>query len=497
MKTPRYYQTAAHEAIRAAYKRGLKRVMIELATGLGKTVIFVLMALMAKAKGGKVLILVNRDVLVSQALEELRINGVFAQREQAEERASLTADVVVGSIQSMQSKWLTKWPRDHFKLVITDECHGSAARTFRVILDHFESAYHCGVTATAERHDRKGLWKGFEDIVYRMPLNNWEDKETGEVTLGGIDDGWLCPFDFHELDCPVVLDEKLMTHAIIKENEEVFDSHKYLPRLAECAAAESNGRKGLFFFPNCRVSNEMTVMLKERGLNAEHIDSSYMPPHETKRLLEWFAAQESGILCNADLLSVGYNQPDINMIGLFRPIASNPMYKQRLGRGTRPIASVDLFATADERRAAIASSAKPACKVLNVFWENGSHDLASPSCLITDDADERKELDQKRRPGQNVNLAQLELQLKAKRMDDKEEEKRKFAEKVANSQEKKRRNAPFIGHILRMKHNGNDASSGQMFYLRKLGYKHEGPGLSKQQAFLITETYKRQRVNAV
>jgi len=494
MRSPRPYQTECHEAIRDAFNRKLKRVVVELATGLGKTVIFVLMTMMTRAKGGRVLILVNRDVLVTQALDELKENGVFAAREQAEYRAVLTSEVVCASVQSLQGKWLERWPRDFFKLVITDECHGSTAATFRSILDHFEGAYHVGVTATAERHDKRGLWKGYQDIVYRMPLKNWHDKESGKTILGGIDDGWLCDFKFIDLDCPVTLDEKLSTHAVFKEGEEVFDSRKYLPRLADCAIAEASGHKGLFFLPNCRVSNEFAVMLKARGLNAEHIDSSYMTPARTSELLEWFKWQKAGILCNSDLLSVGYNQPDINCIGLFRPIASTPMYKQRLGRGTRPVAKVDDYATAAERIAAIAASEKPWCKVLNVFWENDSHNLASPSCLITDDEDERKAIDKDRKAGSQVDLDKLEERLKAKRMEDQAEEMRKFAEKVANSQAKKHRGKVWIDDILKHRNSNHKmASDAFVRFVRKMGADIPAGEYSAYQIMRIKERLEKSR----
>lgn len=503
MKQARYYQTDAFDCIRSAFKIGLRRVLIELSTGLGKTVIFVLIALMVKAKGGRVLIIVNRDVLVTQALEELKLNGTFAQREQAEERASLTSEIVVGSVQSMQGKWLLRWPRDHFKMVITDECHGSSARTFRVILDHFGDAYHIGVTATAERHDKKGLWKGYQDIIYRMPLNNWEDKTTGEITVGGINDGWLVPFDFHDLECPVILEEKLMGKATFAENEEVFDSAKYLPRLAECAAKESEGHKGLFFLPNCRQSQGFADLLVERGINARHIDSSYMTATQTQETLDWFQGNKEkgiepskeGILCNAQLLGVGYNYPPLTLGGMFRPYGSLTAYKQALGRFTRPLCAVDSFPgrdQAEQRRELIANSLKPVAKIITPFWENGNHNLATPSALITDDEEERKAIDKKRAPGQQMDFAQMELQLKAKRMADKDEELRKFAEKVANSQARKQKGAVWIDDILNTKDSGDRASSKQLGLLWHISGKKDFRkyNLTKRQASRIIGRYK-------
>lgn len=502
MKTARYYQTDAFDAIRSSFKKGMRRVLIELSTGLGKTVIFVLVSLMAKEKGGRVLIIVNRDVLVTQALEELKLNGAFAAREQAEERASLTTEIVVGSVQSMQGKWLLRWPKDHFKLVITDECHGSSAATFRCILDHFGNAYHIGVTATAERHDKKGLWKGYQDIVYRMPLNNWEDKETGVVTTGGINDGWLVPFDFNDLDCPVTLDEKLMGKSNFKENEEVFDSVKYLPRLAECAAKESLGHKGLFFLPNCRQSQGFADLLVERGINARHIDSSYMTAKQTQDTLDWFQgnkekgieAVKEGILCNAQLLGVGYNYPPLTLGGMFRPYGSLTAYKQALGRFTRPLCAVDSFPWRDEaeqRRELIATSSKSFAKIITPFWENGNHNLATPSALITDDEEERKAIDKKRKPGQRMDFAQMELQLKAKRMADKDEEMRKLAEKVANSQARKHKGV-WIEDILNAKDGGERASSKQLGLLWHISGKKDFRryNLTKRQASRIIGRYK-------
>jgi len=489
MRQPRAYQLDQFTAVRDAFRSGKRHVIVSAPTGTGKTVSFVLMSKMATEKKGRVLILVNRNVLVEQTLEELRQNGLFAAREQADERASLTSEVVVASIQSLDKKqWLERFPKSHFKLVILDECHGSGAASFKRILDHFESAYHCGFTATPERHDKRGLWKGYTDIVFSMSLKE------------AIDDGWLCGFEFVDLDCPVVLDEKLAKHATFSESEEVFDSTLYLPRLADCAITESIGRKGLFFLPNCRVSKKFAEMLCARGMNARHIDSSYMTAIETQDALDWFCGNEkkgiapvdSGVLCNSDLLSVGFNYPPIDTIGLFRPIASTPMYKQRLGRGTRPIARIDDCATAEERLAAIAASVKPNCKVLNVFWENGSHDLASPSCLITDDEKEREALDKARKPGQKVDLAALEDKLKA--MQNEAEEMRKFAEKVANSQEKKKREKIYIADILKRRNPAHKvASDAFVKYVRHMGVEIPDGVYSSYQMMRVKERIAAKR----
>jgi superfamily II DNA or RNA helicase len=169
-KIARIYQTEAFDAIRQAFRDGKKKIIAELCTGSGKGTIVALVCKMARDKGKRVLAIVNRDVLVTQLLNDIQGAGVHCYREQAKDRAPITADCVVGSVQSMQGKWIEKWRENYFDIVITDEVHFSTAKTFKKILDRFPNSYHIGLTATAERHDKKALWKGYEEIVYRFPL---------------------------------------------------------------------------------------------------------------------------------------------------------------------------------------------------------------------------------------------------------------------------------------------------------------------------------------
>jgi superfamily II DNA or RNA helicase len=70
----REYQEEALAALTAGWNdRGLNRLAVVLPTGLGKTVIFAELAARYKRTGfGRVLILVHREELVSQAVQKLR-----------------------------------------------------------------------------------------------------------------------------------------------------------------------------------------------------------------------------------------------------------------------------------------------------------------------------------------------------------------------------------------------------------------------------------------
>jgi energy-coupling factor transporter ATP-binding protein EcfA2 len=117
----RPYQHAAMEAI----TRGFTEYQHQLAvkpTGSGKTVLF--SALAAHYQPRRTLVLAHREELIDQAVDKImRTTGLEADVEMAGARASHHAPVVVASVQTlMREQRRSRWPRDHFGLIVVDEC---------------------------------------------------------------------------------------------------------------------------------------------------------------------------------------------------------------------------------------------------------------------------------------------------------------------------------------------------------------------------------------
>lgn len=516
MRKPRPYQQACFDAGRDAFKAGLRRIIFVLATGLGKTVIFVLVAIMVRAKGGRVLILVNRDVLCGQAADELKENGMHPVIECADDKASPLADLVVGSIQTMASgKRIEKWNRDHFRMVICDECHGSSAATFAKVLDYFESAFHIGVTATPNRHDKKGLWKGYEKIVFEMPLKERREEIDGKeiVVPGGIEEGWLCDLVFKPVPVPITLGEKAAKCKSMSEDDEAGDYGigPFMEAIIEQSVEEYRGMKALNFFPNCTSSFESAQKFRDAGLNARHIEGVGVREYiiggkpqrvvttkeSIKETLAWFAGEKEAMLCNAQLLSVGYNQPDINVIGLTRLIKSETTYLQTLGRGTRTVADIDQWAegSALDRRCAISFSSKPFCKVVDLLIQNEEHNLCDPAMLITDNKEDREHIRSERRSGKQIDLATVDEMIRAKRTTDREKALAQMTDAIANAAHKAqaKKFGPYLGHILKreVRPGWKPTSEKQIKYLRELGYNGIAP--SAWHAHQIIDVLEKHR----
>src|SRR6266545_4167080 len=114
----RPYQTEAIAAIEDAERRGVRRPLLGLPTGTGKTVIF---AALIRRRGGSALVLAHRDELLVQATEKIRQVDPAAQLGLVKAEANeVEAPVVVASMQTLarQSR-LTRLPR-RFQTVVVE-----------------------------------------------------------------------------------------------------------------------------------------------------------------------------------------------------------------------------------------------------------------------------------------------------------------------------------------------------------------------------------------
>jgi superfamily II DNA or RNA helicase len=117
----RAYQTKALQDIQKGFEEFDKQLGV-LPTGAGKTILFSRIA--KDLQPERTLILAHREELITQAVDKLRDStGIEAEVEMGENRASLDAPVVVASVQTlMREKRRERWPKDHFGLVVVDEC---------------------------------------------------------------------------------------------------------------------------------------------------------------------------------------------------------------------------------------------------------------------------------------------------------------------------------------------------------------------------------------
>jgi superfamily II DNA or RNA helicase len=355
--TLRPYQ---HECVNAVITKlqTCQRVLAVCPTGSGKTIIFAKITDYCVSKGYRVLILAHREELLSQARDKMRLSqGIESDLERAESQASLDAQVVVASVQSIsRPNRLARFPHDHFNLIIIDEAHRTLGKTYRDVLDWFGKAKTLGVTATADRGDNKNLGKVYDEIAYEVGLKDM------------IDQGYLCPISAKTFPVEIDISSVSSRGGDYSDDQVGHVLEPLLPAIAETFAKEWLGadrNRCLIFAPLRSISRDLVELLKTHSIRAEHIDGE-TPPDERKRILSDFGAGKIEVLSNAMLLTEGYDEPIVDTILCLRPTQVRALFAQIVGRGTR------------------VHPDKDGLLIYDPLWLTESHSLIKPAHLVTE-----------------------------------------------------------------------------------------------------------------
>lgn len=200
----RYYQRSAINATIEAINQGRKKILLNLATGTGKTKIAYQISRKLwqyyKDENGnspKILFITDRSALLTQAMTgdfepfKGKMHRLIGKKETAFDvyftlYQSLDVEKEdTDSESSAETELYKLYDRDFFNYVIIDECHRGASTQggkWRDILDYFKDAVHIGMTATPKRDaDSQDTYSYFGE-----PLFVYSAKK-------GVEDGFLAP----------------------------------------------------------------------------------------------------------------------------------------------------------------------------------------------------------------------------------------------------------------------------------------------------------------
>lgn len=425
--TYRDYQYRAFTAIEQAWL-DCHALLIVLATGLGKTVIFTHVARMTVAAGGKVLIIAHSEELLDQAADKLeRSTGLKAAKEKANAHATTYDSIVLASVQTLaRPARLQGWPRDHFQLVIVDEAHRSRAKSYETIINYFlgrsdqslnsqpstlnssptpplppaspSRTRLLGVTATADRGDKKSLADVYERVAFEFNL------------LEAVHEGWLVRPRVETI--PMEIDLKGVKTSRTSQGSD-YDltevAHRIEPFLSEIArqlARRVAGKgQGIVFLPSVATARMMAECLVAAGIQADYVSG------ECDNRSEKIAAYKAGklrVLCNAMLLIEGFDHDAIDWITVLRPTKIRSLYVQAVGRVTRPlnaiIAALNAAADAAARKLIIAASAKREFWIYDFLFLTEKLDLITPVHLVAKNDAVAKQMQEARKDGDLIDL---------------------------------------------------------------------------------------------
>lgn len=352
------------------------RLAVIMATGLGKTITFAAEAdrwlgasisghpKVKNAECGRVLILVHTDELTQQALAKVRlvvgdrwtVGVVKAERNEGD------ADIVIGSVQTLANPARRAQLTDVGHIIV-DECHHAIAPAYQAILEHYgafaapcarcsgtaiDSLYNpvpctdcmgtglnqggteattvTGYTATLERGDGNSLGSVWQDVAFSRSIS-WAVRK-----------GFLVPPRAYRVEVP-----SLMTAYLQGRTDGLNDAGATDRALVDSIAPErivdawmghAEGRSTVLFAPLVRSARAFAAAFSDAGFQARVIHGA-MPTAERRERLAEYEAGKVDVLCNAMVLTEGWDSPRTGCVIVARPTKSRPLFIQMAGRGLR------------------------------------------------------------------------------------------------------------------------------------------------------------------
>jgi len=370
----RYYQLQCIRTIIENYKAGKQKMLIHMATGLGKTrtAVALVKALLGSGLCKRVLFVVDRRMLAKQSIDdgfslisrEHTSSWITTANFRTRKHASIHV-VVIDTLELIHSDI----PSNFYDLIIVDECHRSINVNRKLIFDHFLCP-RVGLTATPRIAEPKEGAEVDEEDLAIIDTYKLFGCETGEPDFKfdmerGISEGFLAPYK------PVELKSSLMTEA--EENGIEFDhvldpKEKYLIALGiekklkleqlnrkfisqenclriaeEIKKNTQYGEKVILFGVSQAHCIELAKALNkvfekdlsEKPYYAEAVISENNELNET--LKAWFKKpyQKPYVVTSVDILSTGVDIPCVRYIAFSGLTKSVGRYIQMVGRGTR------------------------------------------------------------------------------------------------------------------------------------------------------------------
>lgn len=404
----RPYQEESKQSIFNEWNKGIKRTLLVLPTGTGKTIVFAKVTEDCVRDGDRVLIMAHRAELLEQASDKIeKATGLSCSTEKAEETClNSWFRVVVGSVQTlMRENRLKKFNKDYFDTIIIDEAHHCLSDSYQRVLAYFSEAKVLGVTATPDRGDMRNLGSYFESLAYEYTLPK------------AIKSGYLVPIKALTIPLQIDLSSVGVQAGDFKVNDIGTVLDPYLYSIADEMMKYCKERKTVVFLPLVKTSQKFRDILNEKGFRATEVncDSS-----DRAQVLGDFDTGKYNVICNSMLLTEGWDCPTVDCIIILRPTKIRSLYSQMVGRGTR------------------LSPSKDHLLLLDFLWHTERHELCHPASLICENEEVSKKMtkNMENMPGLPVDLETAEVQAQEEVISQREEA---LAKKLSDMKRRKKK----------------------------------------------------------
>ena len=283
----------------------------------------------------QILMLTHVKEIIEQNAEKMRQHwpdaplGIYSA---SMGRKDLGEPITFAGIQSVRTK---AKELGHIDLVLIDECHlvnHKDAGGYRKLLANLRvinpSLRVIGLTATPYRlghgliTDKPALFDALlepvsiEELIFKGYLATLRSKVTkAKLDVTGVKKRGG---EFIESELQAAVDTDDQNQRVVREIVELAGDRK----------------AWLVFCTGVQHAENVAAALRGQGVAAECVIGD-TPKKERERMLSNFKSGKLRALTNANVLTTGFDYPDIDLIAMLRPTMSASLYVQMAGRGMR------------------------------------------------------------------------------------------------------------------------------------------------------------------
>ncbi len=343
---PRKYQETVIQESLDKFNGGNSRLLLEMATGLGKTytVAHLIKQILQQGNVKRVLFLAHQVEILLQsvtAFKNVLGIGTYSYSACFGGADPEPTDFVFGSFDTLFSKIATL-EKETFDIVIVDEAHHTPAVTYATVVEYFHPKLLVGLTATPFREDSKDVLAFFGGSAghvgkYDLAWALRHNKLAFPKYLVLLDDLDQSRIDQLSAGMSISdLDKQLFLH---KKDEEVV---RIIEKTVHDKAIPNP--KGIVF---CRSIKHITHLIQFFPAGSATFVHSQMTDQQRWQNIRDFREGTYRYILVRDLFNEGIDIPETNLLVFMRYTGSHTVWLQQLGRGLRKTPNKDFVYVLD------------------------------------------------------------------------------------------------------------------------------------------------------
>ena len=212
-------------------------------------------------------------------------------------------------------------------MTYADEAHHAVAPVLKRVIQYFDTDFTIGLTATDQRPDKKKLETVFGTYSTSLSLKEAMEKEV------------VAKANVYRIETNIDLSQvrfngKDYVNADLEKRIRVTSRNELIVNVLEeyFTSGEAALRQGVIFCVNVNHANEMSKLLNNAGISAASYTGQTKNP---AALMADFKQKKIRFLCSCNMISEGWDYPELGILVMARPTLSKVLYLQQIGRGLR------------------------------------------------------------------------------------------------------------------------------------------------------------------